>query len=266
MISVRMTKDIISINKDEWETEVNIKVPAFQNFGARMPQVEQEALDAILAEGGGEANEEEVDEEEAKKFDAELDGMMADMLQQSKAALEARMATLSPEERAQASAALAEMENFDWESDDEEEEDEEDGNEDQDCEEEEHDLQEFRVVCPAKSGWNDKVEAKLDAFLAGWPALRPRVLQSVCSYYQEFYRCNGFDKTPLDAANLVIMPAPGAPDLIGDRMRVTTIHLRKDGLIGLTGDCTWDEEHGFGLLLKDGEIIDAGQCDVAYDD
>ena len=41
-----MTKDIISINQDEWETEVNLKVPSFQNFGARMAELEDEAFEA----------------------------------------------------------------------------------------------------------------------------------------------------------------------------------------------------------------------------
>lgn len=35
-------------------------------------------------------------------------------------------------------------------------------------------------------------------------------------------------------------------------------------MMGLSGDCTWDDEHGIGVLLEDGRVIDTGHADVAF--
>jgi hypothetical protein len=43
-----------------------------------------------------------------------------------------------------------------------------------------------------------------------------------------------------------------------------SIHLHKDGSMGLAGHCTWDEEHGFGVRLKDGKVTDVGEGDIAF--
>ena len=42
--------------------------------------------------------------------------------------------------------------------------------------------------------------------------------------------------------------------------------IAKDGFayIGLELGCTWDEEHGAGVLLHCGRIVDIGQADMSF--
>lgn len=260
-----MTKEILSITKDRYETEVNLKVPSFLNFGARMAELEQQSLDALMesaaeAPAAGEGGNMALDCD----WDApipDLGSIFADM---ARAQLEARKATLTPEEYAQASAQIAEIPNQPWNQVDEDELqaviDDGDDTDSDDEEDGDHDLQELRVVCPPKSGWVGADEAKFDRLLGEWPALRSQVLQALCDYYAELHRENELPEDP------ILLPKPGSPQIVEDRCHIDTIFLREDGLIGLSGNCTWDDEHGFGVLMEDGRVIDAGHASVAYEE
>jgi hypothetical protein len=36
--------------------------------------------------------------------------------------------------------------------------------------------------------------------------------------------------------------------------------------VGLELGCTWDEEHGAGVLLHKGRVVEVGQADTSFDD
>jgi hypothetical protein len=88
--------------------------------------------------------------------------------------------------------------------------------------------------------------------------LRQRVLQAVCELYEELHREDRLLPDPF------LAPRPGSFQIVEDRICITTIQLREDGLIGLSGDCTGDDEHGIDGLPENGRVIEAGHADVAF--
>ncbi|WP_035602899.1 hypothetical protein [Haloferula sp. BvORR071] len=85
-------------------------------------------------------------------------------------------------------------------------------------------------------------------------------MEALCKRYEEMYPQFQHFNDP------ILYPAPGGPQLMDDRARITAIYLREDGLIGLAGACTWEDEHGLGVLIEDSRVVDCGYCDVAYDE
>lgn len=239
-----MTKEILSIKKSYGDTpaEANIKIPAFQNFGARMGALERESFEASMARRSEKAPD-------AESQMADVKTMLADLVSDQKEAMKG----LPPGLAGMMSGFLTELENLDIEIDDTPP-----AYDEKDFECYNYDLQALCVVLPADdSEWDSAAEAKLDQFLAEWPEIRPRVSQALYDYYVDWHpQLEGHDDP-------ILMPDPGDPQLVEDRARITTIYLNKDGSIGLTGDCTWEDEHGLGVLIKDGKVIDCGYAEVA---
>lgn len=238
-----MTKEILSIKKSCGDTpaEASLRIPAFQNFGARMGALERESFDMLMARQAG---------QDPTTPPMDVKSMISDMVAKQKESIK----QLPPEFAGLGdimSGLFSGLENLEI-----------DGTppvfEEKDFESLNYDLQELCVVLPADySEWDGEAEAKLDQFLAGWAEIRPRVSQALYDYYVNWYpqleRYN----------NPILMPAPGDPQLVDDRARITTIYLNKDGSVGLSGQCTWEDEHGLGVLIKDGKVIDCGYADVA---
>jgi len=242
-----MTKELVSIDQNEWETEVNLKVSTFQNFGARMGDVQLKFFQALTGKTAG--NPAGSEEHDATEFPMpDYKGMLADMAGK---ALEMAADIMAPEEHARIKGRLAEIKNKDWRPEFEVGE--------ADSKTFSVDLQALRVICPANSEWDATTEARLDGFLADWPLLRGRVLQAVGDFYADQHRKNLLFPDP------ILAPKPGSLQLVDDRIRIASIYLREDGLIGLSGECTWNEEHGLGVLLDDGRIIETGHADVAFE-
>jgi len=238
-----MTKEILSIKKSYGDTpaEANIKVPSFQNFGARLGAVERESFEMLMARQAG---------KDPTTPPMDIKGMISEMAAKQKEA-----AKQLPKEFSGLgdimSGLFSQLENLEIE-------DTPPVYDEKDFECYNYDLQELCVVLPADdSEWDSAAEAKLDQFLAEWPEIRPRVSQALYDYYVNWY-------PQLDRYNDPILhPAPGDPQLVEDRARITTIYLGKDDRIGLSGACTWDDEHGLGILLENGQVIDCGYADVA---
>jgi hypothetical protein len=112
--------------------------------------------------------------------------------------------------------------------------------------------------------WDSTTEAAVDEFLANWPTSRPKVLEATAKYYKEKYP-ELLEFFGDDPGVQFILPKPGSREVVADLFRISTIHLRDDGAIGLAGPCTWDEEHGFGVLLKNGKVSAVGHASEAYD-
>ena len=236
-----MTKEILSINKDDYDTEVNLKVPSFLNFGARMGALERESFEVLMGRQAG--------KDPNAPPPVDIKSMLSDMADREKKMLEQMPAEFS----GLLSGFFTEIENLKID-------DTPPVYDEKDFECFNHDLQALSVVCPEDSDWDKAAEAKVDQFLADWPEIRPRVLQALCDYYENWYPQIEHFNDP------ILMPAPGAPDLLEDRARITTIYLHEDGLIGLGGECTWEDEHALGVLLENGKVIDCGYASVAYEE
>jgi hypothetical protein len=146
------------------------------------------------------------------------------------------------------------------EDDDEVEEDEEEDPEGNF----EYDLQQITVSTSPGMKWDSAAEAVVDQFLANWPAVRTAVLEATADYYKALYS-EMIDYMGNDPSVEITLPKPDGPAVVADLFRITTLHLREDGGIGLSGHCTWDDEHGYGVLLKDGKIETVGHASEAFD-
>ena len=225
-------KEVLKVEADEEfdTTEVEMRVPEFQNFGQRMGELELKAHKIVLA------------------TPLDLDAAWAGL---------DRMGGLWPW-----LAKLATI--IEWflkamrrkEPDSTKQEPEQEP----DPKEFEHDLQRLRVSLPEGMEWNPLAEAKVDRFLADWPALRPAVLNATLKYYKDF-RPEVADFFGEEAQ--YVLPEATAPEVVADLFRISTIHLHPDDAIGLGGYCTWDEEHGYGALIKSGAVT-VGHEDEAF--
>ncbi|WP_035602897.1 hypothetical protein [Haloferula sp. BvORR071] len=83
-----MTKELLSIEKDDYETEVNLKIPSFQNFGARMGALERESFEAQFGPQGKNATSSATDQAKgAEPQMPDLNAVMADMISKQKEAI-----------------------------------------------------------------------------------------------------------------------------------------------------------------------------------
>ena len=126
-----------------------------------------------------------------------------------------------------------------------------------------YDLELLNLVLSEEMPWDDEVQTHLDLFFAEWPGIRPSLLEETFHYYLDNYR--KFRKAHQGNERIdLIVPNPEKPESIADLFRITSIHLWEDGAIGLGGYCTWDEENGFGAVIREGEIAAVGRETVAH--
>jgi len=111
--------------------------------------------------------------------------------------------------------------------------------------------------------WDKNIESVLERFFADWPGLRPTVLQGVFEYYKGIYP-ELVDAYDYHKGKQFFIPEPSSPEAIQEIFYFQSIHLQKDGSAGLSGNCTWDEEHGLGVRLEDGNVAAVGAADIAY--
>ena len=219
-------KEVLKVEVDEEfdMTEVEMSVPEFQNFGQRLGELELKAHKIVLAEPM-------VFPPNQGKLWPWLE-KLATIIEWCLKAMGRKETDSAEEER----ALEPDPEDFVY------------------------DLQRLRVLLPEGMRWDPLAEARVDRFLADWPALRPAVLDATFKYYQDF-RPEVADFFG-DEAQYVLPEATG-PEVVADLFRITAIHLHPDDAIGLGGPCTWDEEHGYGALIKSG-VVTVGQEDEAF--
>jgi hypothetical protein len=236
------------------ETDVSLEAPEFENFGNRLEEVQR------LAD---EANP--IDPEEVRASTADMMEQMKTQMEEARKKHEAMPAgpkkamdsmMLGMLEKMAKTAAQAQEES--------EQPDDEDEDEEGDVEEEEkRNLQLLNLTVHAGIKWNKNAESMLEQFFADWPQLRSVVLRGVFEYYKGIYP-ELVDAYDYHKGRQFFIPEPTSPEAIQDIFYVQGIDLHKDGSMGLSGFCTWDEEHGFGVRLKDGKVTDAGAADIAY--
>jgi hypothetical protein len=252
-----MEKEIVSIDVDEEfdTTEVTIRVPNFDNFGRRLEELEQLAADAVLADDD---------------VEGPAAGLKANPLSHhSEQQLRDKIALL-PEgpEKESLRTILENVRRMKEriEADDENEaaaDDDDDEPEDDDPGEEEYDPELLVFAFSEGVGWDDDAERKVDRFLRNWPALKAKVLNAMFEVYQSVYPVM-MEFVGDDPSIPYFLPEPGRPESIEDHFLVETVFFRADKKIGLSGYCTWDDELGWGALLKDGAVISAGGADEIF--
>jgi hypothetical protein len=260
-----MEKEILSIDVDEeyGTTEVTVRVPDFDNLGHRLNEIERLAFEAELGDDDFENDEEKtadpgatvLSEDSGKKLQEKINSLPNGPEKESLRAVQ---------------ESIRKMKEFleagDEEPGDDLEEDEfsDDDGEDDDGEDEgDYDLQLLVFAFPEGVAWDDEAERKVDRFLTNWPKLRPKVLNATFEVYQSVYPVV-VEFLGDDPGLPYFLPEPKNPESISDHFAVETIYFRADKKIGLSGHCTWDDEHGWGVLLKDGAVIRAGAADESF--
>jgi len=234
------------------DTDVSLEAPEFENFGNRLEEVQR------LAD---EANP--IDPEEVRASTAD---MMEQMKAQMEAARKKHEAMPAGPKKAMDSVMLGMLEKMAKTAGEAQEESEQpdDENEEGDAEEAEEEKRNPHLLdVHADIKWNKNTESMLQQFFADWPQLRSVVLRGVFEYYKGIYPqlVEAYD---YHKGRQFFIPEPTSPEAIQEIFYVQSIHLHKDGSIGLSGFCTWDEEHGFGVRLKDGKVTGAGAADTAF--
>lgn len=247
--------EVIKVEKDEecGTTEVTLRIPSFQNFGQRLKQIKHLELEAIEAKPPD-------PEEIARATDSLYDGVLASMQKKLDALPE------GPKRE----AMKANMEAFkqflnasDEDVDSNEVDEEEQADQIAEAQvEPEHDLHELCVHIPRGMKWGKTTQAIINRFLADWPEIRPVVLRATYRFYTEIYPelAKIFGDSP---GSQFTLPKPSSPEVVAHLFCITSVYLHRDKGIGLAGHCTWDYEHGYGVLIKKKKVCKVGTADEA---
>jgi hypothetical protein len=243
---------VIKVDNECDTTEVTLQVPEFKNFGQRVGELERLSFEA------GEANP--PDPAEIAASTAKLNAIA----QGSREKLEKKAEAMADGPQKQMLKSMLEM--MDQltkslsEAQPDEEEPEADPEEDDSFQ---YDLQRIRVLIPEGMKWDKTTRAVIEGFFAGWPEIRPAVLQATFKYYKKSYP--EIAKFLRGSPGLeIILPRPSSPEAVADLFFITSIYLHGNGAIGLGCHCTWDEEHGYGVLIKQNRVAAVGEESEAF--
>jgi hypothetical protein len=96
-------------------------------------------------------------------------------------------------------------------------------------------------------------------------AVTDAVLRAIFATYPTLREQYGYDED--EAAEL--LPAISSPAELKRLVGFHTIHLlevEKDGMayVGIEGGCSWDEEHGVGVMTHGARIVELGGADTSF--
>lgn len=241
-----MSKEILSKTTDEGLIQLEIRIPGFQNFGERMAEIEKAHSEAMFASPSG--------PEPASWLAAIESGQGLGYRIQKKVA-DAIAASLEIIIKMIIMVFAAGEREVDEDPDDQDEE-REDG--------EAESSDRFTVFVDEEDvPWSPATERRLDQFIDDWPRLRPDVKRAAFDYYAEEQE-HLLEDLGMFECDRLLMPDPSGPDVVEDLFCFDTIYLLDDE-IGLAGPCTWDEEHGFGIRIRDGDVVCCGQHSIAFE-
>lgn len=110
--------------------------------------------------------------------------------------------------------------------------------------------------------FSEKQYASYNTLKENWGAIQQSILKPILDYYKPNRSELGYDvsyneKYPLIESNDKFLESIM---LVG--IFVPSARRFEGRYIGLTFDCTWDQENGLGLRLLDEAVIDVGYQDV----
>ena len=253
-------KEIISAEKnsdfDDWEIEM--RVPGFDNFGKRLGDLEKRAFEAELA-----FDQTTEGKAEARKTVEALGNQIAQAVQDQRQLAEkisgyavddplcesvegiTKMLEGLPEIMAAEGAGLLEGAEFDPEDD---------------SFDRDHEV--LEIALEEGIEWDAEAESRVNAFLASWPQIRSEVHREAFAHYQAIF--SQIEDNAQGAGGALTLPAPVSSGVVEDLFTITSLFLFADGRVGISGDCTWDEEHGFGAVIKDTRVLEFAQSDLLY--
>ncbi len=110
------------------------------------------------------------------------------------------------------------------------------------------------------------VKNSLDLLNGNQDALLPQIVKGIRTEYDSAYADRGaFDQDIIDE----ILPAVDTEDKLlklVTPLNANVFKTEKDGshFIGLEFNCTWDDEHGIGILIHNDRVLKHGGADVSF--
>jgi hypothetical protein len=95
-------------------------------------------------------------------------------------------------------------------------------------------------------------------------AIRDIVLKVLFKNYKDLQDYYGYEDEELERFMPNINEINDLKNLIG-LLNVHIMNVHKDGMayFGLEFDCTWDEEHGFGVMIYKNNVVELGVADIS---
>lgn len=60
------------------------------------------------------------------------------------------------------------------------------------------------------------------------------------------------------------MPDVATPQELSELLELQNIYILDGAKIGFQFSCSWDMEHGLGVMTRKGEVINIGEAEVAF--
>lgn len=262
--------NVVSIDHDPITdlTEVQVRVPGFQNFGKGLRDlIEGSALQ--VAQSIGYNEDDGYDEEDVKKPRKTDQSSLKSLIDSSVANVESMMAEqrrqfeAMPEgiEKEAFRSHLEFLEGMKAQMDLSLEDTSDTDDSEEDPDSSIYDPELIRVELKIGTEWDANAEQKISAFLKDWNAIRPKVRKQVFDYYASVR-----DECLLWETDESLLPEPSDISVIDNLFILNTINLIGDDRFGLSGACSWDDEHGLGIVVQNGKIVSVGHASDVYDE
>ena len=112
-----------------------------------------------------------------------------------------------------------------------------------------------------------------DDFLIKQDLLTPDILKKIFEFYKSSYSDykEGWTLTGSISDDELekYLPTPTTPENLKPFITPAIIHIQnrhdcEEGTIAIEFDCTWDTEHGLGVLIKNWKVVEASVAEITY--
>ena len=124
-----------------------------------------------------------------------------------------------------------------------------------------------------KDSISDIQKKNYDGFIAKQDLLTPEILKKIFDFYKSSYADykEGWTMTGSisDKELEKHLPTPTTPENLKPFITPAIVHIQnrhdcEDGTIAIEFDCTWDLEHGLGVLIKNWKVFEASVAEICY--
>ena len=112
-----------------------------------------------------------------------------------------------------------------------------------------------------------------NGFISKQDLLTPEILKKIFDFYKSSYAdykegwtmSSNISEKELEKH----LPAPTTPENLKPFITPAIVHIQnrqecEEGTIGIEFDCTWDIEHGLGVLIENWKVKEASLAEIAY--
>lgn len=128
--------------------------------------------------------------------------------------------------------------------------------------------EDFTLCLPANQNYTRaELQAfthKIESFIDRWATIQRQVLEQAYDTYKHAYEEELFLEGDAEAVDPDAFPKPTSVAVVASLISFHAFHFYDDDqAIGLSGSCSWDQEHGIGIRVHGDKVIGFGNADVA---